>query len=88
MGSGRRGDYSVVNPNDHVNMAQSTNDVFPTAMRIATLDRVKELLVVLDELAGAFEERAAAFDGCSSPVERTCRTRFPSALARSSPPTR
>ena len=41
VGSGTRGDYSVVNPNDHVNMAQSTNDTFPTAMRIATLDRVE-----------------------------------------------
>jgi aspartate ammonia-lyase len=63
VGSGRRGDYSVVNPNDHVNMAQSTNDVFPTAMRVATLDRVRELLVVLEELAAAFEERGQAFDG-------------------------
>jgi aspartate ammonia-lyase len=63
VGSGRRGDYSVVSPNDHVNMAQSTNDTFPTAMRLATLDRVQELLVVLDELAAAFEERAEAFDG-------------------------
>jgi len=63
VGSSVRGDYSVVNPNDHVNMAQSTNDTFPTAMRIATLDRLGELQVVLDELVAAFEERAKAFDG-------------------------
>ena len=63
VGSGVRGDYSVVNPNDHVNMAQSTNDTFPTAMRVATLDRVTELLPVLDELAEAFAERGRAFDG-------------------------
>ncbi|HSH21815.1 MAG TPA: aspartate ammonia-lyase [Candidatus Caenarcaniphilales bacterium] len=63
VGSGRRGDYAVVNPNDHVNMAQSTNDTFPTAMRVATLDRVKDLLVVLDELVATFDDRAAAFDG-------------------------
>jgi len=62
-GSGARGDYAVVNPNDHVNMAQSTNDVFPTTMRIATLDRVAALLPALDELAEAFAERAQAFDG-------------------------
>src|SRR3954454_1001598 len=37
IGDGRRGTYKTVNPNDHVNMAQSTNDVFPTTMRIATL---------------------------------------------------
>ncbi|MEX2546884.1 MAG: aspartate ammonia-lyase [Chloroflexota bacterium] len=63
IGSGQRGDYAVVNPNDHVNMAQSTNDTFPTAMRLATLDRVNELLPVLDELADAFAERGVAFDG-------------------------
>ncbi|MEO6349251.1 MAG: aspartate ammonia-lyase [Candidatus Limnocylindrales bacterium] len=62
-GNGQRGDYSVVSPNDHVNMAQSTNDTFPTAMRVATLDRVGELLPVLDELVEAFAERGRAFDG-------------------------
>jgi aspartate ammonia-lyase len=67
VGSGRRGDYSVVNPNDHVNMAQSTNDVFPTAMRIASLDLVRELLPALDELIAAFEDRARAFDHVVKP---------------------
>jgi aspartate ammonia-lyase len=59
---GARGDYSVVNPNDHVNMAQSTNDVFPTSMRVATLDKVRYFLPVLDELAATFDERGRAFD--------------------------
>jgi aspartate ammonia-lyase len=63
VGSGARGDYDVINPNDHVNMAQSTNDVFPTSMRVATLDKVRDFLPVLDELAAAFEDRAKAFDG-------------------------
>ena len=63
VGSGARGDYSVVSPNDHVNMAQSTNDTFPTAMRVATLDRATELLPVLDELGETFAERGRAFDG-------------------------
>jgi aspartate ammonia-lyase len=62
IGSGQRGDYSVVNPNDHVNMAQSTNDTFPTSMRIATLDKVRDFLPVLDELATTLDERAKAFD--------------------------
>ena len=62
IGSGRRGDYAVVHPNDHVNMAQSTNDTFPTAMRVATLDRVGECLAALDELIEAFEERGRTFD--------------------------
>jgi aspartate ammonia-lyase len=63
VGTGQRGDYSVVSPNDHVNMAQSTNDTFPTAMRLATLDRVRDLLIALEELADAFAERGEAFDG-------------------------
>jgi aspartate ammonia-lyase len=62
VGSGTRGEYSAVHPNDHVNMAQSTNDVFPTSMRLAALERTKQLLIVVDELARAFDERAAAFD--------------------------
>jgi aspartate ammonia-lyase len=62
-GSGERGDYSVVNPNDHVNMAQSTNDTFPTSMRVATLDKVRDFLPVLDELVETFAERGRAFDG-------------------------
>jgi aspartate ammonia-lyase len=63
IGTGRRGDYTVVNPNDHVNMAQSTNDTFPTAMRVATLSRTQETLAAVAQLADAFAERAVALDG-------------------------
>ncbi|MDQ3492447.1 MAG: lyase family protein, partial [Chloroflexota bacterium] len=62
VGSGQRGDYTTVSPNDHVNMAQSTNDTFPTAMRLATLDRISEVLSSVEELADAFDERAGVFD--------------------------
>ena len=62
VGSGRRGDYAVVSPNDHVNMAQSTNDVFPTSMRIATLDLIRDFVPAADELIGAFEQKAVEFD--------------------------
>ena len=58
----RRGEYRRVSPNDHVNMAQSTNDVIPTAMRIAALDGIGELLPALEELVSAFEVKAAEFD--------------------------
>ena len=59
---GKRGDKTVVHPNDHVNMGQSTNDVFPTAIHVAAYGEIAaRLLPALDELAGAFEERAAAF---------------------------
>jgi fumarate hydratase class II len=49
-------------PNDHVNMGQSSNDVFPTAVHLAALDRtVHELLPALDALAAAFEAKAEEF---------------------------
>jgi fumarate hydratase class II len=51
-----------VNPNDHVNMAQSTNDTIPTAIRLGCLWRIDELLGAIDGLAGAFEHKAAEFD--------------------------
>jgi aspartate ammonia-lyase len=54
---GKIGEYKPVHPNDHVNMAQSTNDVFPTAIRIATLLLLRELLPSLDRLASTFEAK-------------------------------
>lgn len=52
-----------VNPNDHVNMAQSTNDTIPTAIRLGCLWRIDELLGAIDGLAGALEAKAVEFDG-------------------------
>ncbi|HZD10497.1 MAG TPA: aspartate ammonia-lyase [Candidatus Binatia bacterium] len=51
-----------IHPNDHVNMAQSTNDTIPTAIRLGVLWRLDELLQTLDDLAQALQERAEAFD--------------------------
>lgn len=51
-----------VNPNDHVNMAQSTNDTIPTAIRLGVLWRLDELLHTLDQLAGALDAKAREFD--------------------------
>lgn len=58
---GQLGEYHV-HPNDHVNMAQSTNDVIPTAIRLGALWRLAELLEAVRRLAGALQEKAAAFD--------------------------
>ena len=60
---GKRGDYKPVHPNDHVNMAQSTNDVIPTAIRLAALARLGPLVAALDGLAAALEAKGRAFDG-------------------------
>ncbi len=57
-----RGTYAPVHPNDHVNMAQSTNDVIPTAMRLATLSTLPLLLDGMRALAEALADRGRAFD--------------------------
>ncbi len=51
-----------VHPNDHVNMAQSTNDTIPTAIRLGCLWRMNELYTALDTLMAAFYAKAAEFD--------------------------
>ena len=50
----QKGDYETINPNDDVNMAQSTNDTFPTALHVSVLIALQPLLSALDELADAF----------------------------------
>jgi fumarate hydratase, class II len=51
-----------VSPNDHVNMAQSTNDTIPTAIRLGCLWRLPELMAAIDDLADALEAKANEFD--------------------------
>lgn len=59
---GTRGTYTPVHPNDHVNMAQSTNDVIPTAIRLAALATLPSLLAALKTLSEAFLEKGRQFD--------------------------
>ena len=59
---GRRGDYEVCHPNDHVNFGQSTNDVFPTAMRLAAVILLDDVLHSLGELERSFARKGKAFD--------------------------
>jgi aspartate ammonia-lyase len=59
---GQKGDYSMVNPNDHPNFGQSTNDTFPTAMRIATRLAMRDLFPALDALTDAFAQKGKEFD--------------------------
>src|SRR6202140_2352247 len=59
---GKRGDYDVCHPNDHVNFGQSTNDVFPTAMRLATLFLFDQVLGSLGILEQSFARKGKAFD--------------------------
>ena len=72
----RRGDYSRVNPNDHVNKSQSTNDTMPTAMRIACLRLLGELVHDLDQLTKSLLEKADEF----RKVKKSGRTHLHDAL--------
>ena len=59
---GKKGDYSIVNPNDHVNCGQSTNDVIPTAGKMTSLRLLKNLKKELMRLHTALEKKAEEFD--------------------------
>ncbi|HEX6629394.1 MAG TPA: aspartate ammonia-lyase [Gemmatimonadaceae bacterium] len=59
---GKRGAYSPVHPNDHVNMAQSTNDVIPTAIRLGCLSELPSVQEAFELLAREFERKAKEFD--------------------------
>lgn len=71
-----RGRYDVVHPNNDVNLSQSTNDVYPTGIRLAILLSQGQLQAALERLAIAFEEKAA----CFSEVIKLGRTQLQDAV--------
>ena len=71
-----RGDHERLSPNDHVNIAQSTNDTMPTAMRVASVRLLRELLEALGGLGDAFDGKAREFAG----VEKSGRTHLHDAV--------
>ncbi|MGH9314100.1 MAG: aspartate ammonia-lyase, partial [Vicinamibacterales bacterium] len=73
---GARGEYDLVHPNDHVNMSQSTNDVFPTATRLALLLMTPALVESALRLAETFDRKAQAF----ARVLKTGRTHLQDAV--------
>jgi aspartate ammonia-lyase len=56
-----KGEYRYLHPNEHVNMGQSTNDVYPTALRLAAWRGLNSLIVALESLRGAFAAKGAEF---------------------------
>ncbi|VBB05439.1 fumarate lyases signature [Lucifera butyrica] len=56
-----KGNYALISPNNHINMAQSTNDVIPTAIRICTIHKAKKLMEALNALADAFKAKGEEF---------------------------
>jgi aspartate ammonia-lyase len=71
-----RGDYDFMSPNDHVNLAQSTNDTFPTASHIAIITDADRLIADLNALAGALTRKGCEFDD----LTKTGRTHLMDAL--------
>jgi aspartate ammonia-lyase len=59
----KKGEYETMSPNDHVNMSQSSNDTFPTAMHVAILLNMKEAVTSLDKLISSLERKAKQFSG-------------------------
>ncbi len=57
-----KGSYVHLSPNSHVNMSQSTNDVFPTAIHIATLNLLEKLVKTMSEMKSVFQKKAQQFD--------------------------
>jgi aspartate ammonia-lyase len=70
------GTYAPVHPNDHVNCSQSTNDTYPTAMRLGLLDSSKELVKQLSLLSQTFEELGNRWE----PIKKSARTHLQDAV--------
>ena len=60
---GSRGNYALVHPLDHVNLSQSTNDVYPTALRIAAIRLLQPLSEACAQLQGTLQKKEAEFAG-------------------------
>ena len=59
----KKGSYEIISPNDHVNLSQSSNDTFPTAMHVAILLNMEETVNSLNKLIASLQKRAKKFSG-------------------------
>ncbi len=80
--SGRVGDYTVVHPNDHVNMAQSTNDVYPTAARLTAYRRLESLLGSYTLLVSELKAKAKEYAKLPKPGRTHLEDAVPIMLGR------
>jgi aspartate ammonia-lyase len=71
-----RGDYEIVHPNNHVNLSQSTNDVYPTAVKLALHSSISELQTAMSALAAAFLRKGEEF----APFVKMGRTQLQDAV--------
>lgn len=76
IGGGTRGDHSFIHPIEHVNMHQSTNDVYPSSVKVAVLWAVGDLSSSIEKLQGAFQAKEKEFSG----IVKTGRTEMREAV--------
>jgi aspartate ammonia-lyase len=57
----KKGEYQYCHPNNHVNLSQSTNDAYPTAVKLALIYSNQSLIIILEQLADAFRKKASEF---------------------------
>lgn len=69
-----KGEYRYCHPNNHVNLSQSTNDAYPTAVRIALVRSIEKLVASLRELIAAFHAKGEEFSESSRWAARSFRT--------------
>ena len=79
---GRKGTYTPLRPNDHINMAQSTNDTFPTAIRLAALLALPPLVESMEQLEGACRQKARQFSGIAKAGRTHLQDAVPVRLGR------
>ncbi len=79
---GKRGDYRIVHPHDHVNMGQSTNDTFPSAMKIASIMHTNRLADAMKGLEEALSEKAVEFRGIVKAARTHLQDAVPISLSR------
>lgn len=77
------GHYDIINPIDHVNMSQSTNDVFPTAAKMAILESLYQLEIALEGLANALGEKALEFQDIIKMGRTQLQDALPTSMGRS-----
>ena len=85
---GKKGDYSIVNPNDHVNFGQSTNDVFPSCGKMAVLKLMDKAQEQLHRLEAALMEKSREFDSVIKMGRTQLQDAVPIRLGRNSMPMR
>ncbi len=67
LAGGEKGDYSILHPNDQINMSQSTNDTYPTMIRLTAITKARRLMDEMEKIIKSMEKKAEEFKGVKKP---------------------